>query len=58
MYVSMGTILINPPALREAQAGRAYVFLMFYFFIFSVTSVRPIISTSAGPIFKKFAGLF
>jgi len=34
MYVSMGTILINPPALREAQAGRAYVFLMFYFLYF------------------------
>jgi len=30
---------------------------MFYFFYILVIAVRPIISTSTGPIFTKFAGL-
>ena len=50
--------LVSPPALRQAHAKRAYVLLVFYFLkIFLVISVRPIISTSARPIFAKFAGL-
>ena len=46
--------LISPPAVREAQARRVYVLLLFY--IFLVISVRSIFSTSPGPTFKKFAG--
>ena len=37
------------------QARRAYVLLLFKNIL--VISVRPIISTSTGPIFTKFAGL-
>ena len=43
---------VSPPALRKAQARRALVLLTFYFYYISlVISVRPIISTSTGPIF-------
>ena len=52
--------LISSPALREAQARRAYVLLMFFYLknilVISV-SVRPIISTSTGPTFTKFSAL-
>jgi len=44
------------PALREAQARRAYVILLFKKYLL-VIFFRPIISTSTGPIFTKFAGL-
>ena len=52
-------LCISSPALRQAQARRAYVMLMFFLLIFRfvVISVIPIISTSTGPIFTKFAGL-
>ena len=51
-------LLISPSALRQAQARRVYVLLMFYFFyIFLLISVRPVISTSTAPIFTEFAGL-
>jgi len=48
--------MINPPALREAQAMRAYV-LLFFKYIFSDFCQSPISSTSTGPIFTKFAAL-
>jgi len=50
---------ISPPALHEAQATTAYVLLMFYFFYYIalVISLRPIISTSKGLMFMKFAGV-
>jgi len=59
---------ISPPALREAQVKRAYLFIynenrtkvhnvLLLFKNILVISVRPIISTSTGQIFTKFAGL-
>jgi len=48
----------RPPALLEAQARRAYVSLLFFnIYLFIYCLVRPIISTSTGPIFTEFAGL-
>ena len=43
--------------LDHPRSMRAYVLLVFYFYIFLVISIRPIISTPNGPIFTKFAEL-
>ena len=46
-------LLIHPLCAKRRRRGlMAYVLLLFL-----VISVRPIISTSSGPIFPKFAGL-
>ena len=47
---------VSPSALREALAGEeSLCFADVLFHTFLVISVRPIISTSTGPIFTKFA---
>ena len=54
--VSLLRFLVSPPALREAQARRAYVLMLLFFYLKNilVIYVRPIIYR---PIFTKFAGL-
>lgn len=49
------SLFVSPPALRKAQARRAYVLLMFKKVL--VISVRTVISTSTVPIFAEFAGM-
>ena len=47
---------VSPPALRDALAGEeSLCFADVLFRTFLVISLRPIISTSTGPIFTKFA---
>ena len=49
---------IRPPAQGGAQARRACVVLLFYFFKYILAiSFRPIIATSTEPIFRKFVRL-
>jgi len=60
IVVSLFGLFISPPGLRDAQASRTYKMTIkcCCFVIFLTISLRPIISTSTGPIFTKCAGVY
>ena len=52
--MALSNIVISPPS--AARRRWAYKMLVFPFFSLVNDSVRPLISTSTGPIFTQFAG--
>jgi len=59
IYTLFETNLARPAAAQE-QPGGLYVlllFLIFHIYLFLAIHIRPIISTSTGPIFANFLRL-